>query len=205
MSKLANEIQNKDLLDVIQRMALLAEYREKHIEKHLERMKGYCLILAHACGFTTQEAESIAYASLLHDIGEIAIEDSLLQKAGKLSPYELDKIKRHPAIGSEILHGSSSRILQTAETIAYTHHERWDGSGYPQGLAGENIPIIGRICALADVFDALTTYRPYKEEIPVEEALGLIEAASGQLFDPALVVLFRANFDKIVQVHQNHR
>jgi putative two-component system response regulator len=204
MSKLATETQNKDLLDVIQRMAIMAEYQENQIEKHLERIKGYCLILARAYGFTTQEAESIAYASLLHDIGEIAIEDSILQKAGKLSAYELEKIKRHPVIGSEILHGSPSTILQTAETIAYTHHERWDGSGYPQGLAGEDIPITGRICALADVFDALTTYRPYKEEIPVEEALSLVEAASGQLFDPHLVALFRDNFDKIVQVYHNH-
>ena len=204
MSKIATEIQNKELLDAIQRMAVMAEYREKDIHKHLERMKGYCLILAKACGFSHQDAETIAYASLLHDIGEVAIEDAILQKADKLTPYELGIIKRHPEIGMEILHGSTSTILQTAETIAYTHHERWDGSGYPQGLAGEAIPIIGRICALADVFDALTTDRPYKEEIPVEEALALIEEASGQLFDPELVALFKENFDRIVQVRQSH-
>jgi putative two-component system response regulator len=204
MSKLSVEIQNKEFLDAIKRMAVMAEYREKDIEKHLERIKGYCLILARAYGFTNQEAESIAFASVLHDVGEVGIEDSILQKSEKLSPYELGIIKHHPEIGSEILHGSSSTILQTAETIAYTHHERWDGSGYPQGLKGDEIPIIGRICALADVFDALTTYRHYKEEIPVEEALDMIVEASGQLFDPELVGLFQENFDKIVQIRQNH-
>ena len=204
MSKLSVEIQNKELLDTIQRMALMAEYREKDIAKHLERIKGYCLILARAYGFTNQEAESIAYASMLHDIGEVGIDDSVLQKSGKLTPYELGTIKRHPVIGGEILHGSSSTILQTAETIAGTHHERWDGSGYPHGLKGDEIPIIGRICALADVFDALTTYRPYKEEIPVEEALAMILDASGQLFDPELVALFQDHFDKIVQIRQIH-
>jgi len=204
MSKLSAEIQNKELLDAIQRMAIMAEYREKDIEKHLERIKGYCLILARGCGFSNQEAESIAYASMLHDIGEVGIEESILQKSGKLTPYELGLIKRHPEFGAEILHGSPSTILQTAEIIASTHHERWDGSGYPNGLKGDEIPIIGRICAVADVFDALTTYRPYKEEVPVEEALSLIVDAGGQLFDPELVGLFQKNFDKILQVRQNH-
>ncbi len=204
MSKLSVEVQNKELIDAIQIMAVMAEYREKDIRKHLERIKGYCLILARACGFSAQEAESIAYASMLHDIGEAGIDESILQKSGKLTPYEFGVIKQHPEIGGEILQGSISTIMQTAGTIALTHHERWDGSGYPHGLKGDEIPIIGRICALADVFDALTTYRPYKPEVRVEEALQWIKEASGQLFDPELVRLFQDNFEKIIQIRQNH-
>ncbi len=202
MSKLATEVSNRELLDVVRRMAALAEYSEPGIQHHLERIRGYCYVLARGMDFEMQDAEVISYASMLHDIGEIGIPDTMLMKAGKLSPYEMEQIKRHPIIGAELLRGSQSVVLQMGETIALTHHERWDGSGYPYGIKGEAIPVPGRICALADIFDALTTRRPYKDEIPVAEAYQLILDNSGVLFDPVLVQAFSENFDEIVKVRQ---
>jgi len=202
MSKLVTEVTNKDLLDVVRRMAVLAEFGEPGIQHHLERIRGYCYALARGMDFEMQDAEVISYASMLHDIGEIGIPDTLLMKAGKLSPYEMEQIKRHPIIGAEILRGSPSLVLQMGETIALTHHERWDGSGYPYGIKGEQIPVPGRICSLADIFDALTTRRPYKDEIPVAEAYQLILDNSGVLFDSVLVQAFSENFDEIVKVRQ---
>jgi putative two-component system response regulator len=202
MSKLVTEVTNKDLLDVVRRMAVLAEFGEPGIQHHLERIRGYCYVLARGMDFEMQDAEVLSYASMLHDIGEIGIPDVLLTKAGKLSPYEMEQVKRHPIIGAEILRGSPSVVLQMGETIALTHHERWDGSGYPYGIKGEEVPVPGRICALADIFDALTTRRPYKDEIPVAEAYELIVDNSGVLFDPALVGAFSENFDEIVKVRQ---
>jgi len=183
-------------------MAVLAEFGEPGIQHHLERIRGYCYALARGMDFEMQDAEVISYASMLHDIGEIGIPDTLLMKAGKLSPYEMEQIKRHPIIGAEILRGSPSLVLQMGETIALTHHERWDGSGYPYGIKGEQIPVPGRICSLADIFDALTTRRPYKDEIPVAEAYQLILDNSGVLFDSVLVQAFSENFDEIVKVRQ---
>jgi putative two-component system response regulator len=202
MSKLVTEVTNKDLLDVVRRMAVLAEFGEPGIQHHLERIRGYCYVLARGMDFEMQDAEMLSYASMLHDIGEIGIPDVLLTKAGKLNPYEMEQVKRHPIIGAEILRGSPSVVLQMGETIALTHHERWDGSGYPYGIKGEEIPVPGRICAMADIFDALTTRRPYKDEIPVAEAYQLILDNSGVLFDPALVQAFSENFDEIVKVRQ---
>jgi cyclic di-GMP phosphodiesterase len=202
MSKLVTEVTNKDLLDVVRRMAVLAEFGEPGIQHHLERIRGYCYVLARGMDFEMQDAEVLSYASMLHDIGEIGIPDVLLTKAGKLSPYEMEQVKRHPIIGAEILRGSPSVVLQMGETIALTHHERWDGSGYPYGIKGEEVPVPGRICALADIFDALTTRRPYKDEIPVAEAYELIVDNSGVLFDPALVGAFSENFDEIVKFRQ---
>ena len=203
MSKLlATDVMNRELLDIIRRMAALAEYREPGVQHHLERIRGYCYALARGMDFPMQDAEVISYASQLHDIGEIAIPDTLLMKSGKLSPYEMEQIKRHPIIGAEILRGSPSIVLQMGETIALTHHERWDGSGYPYGIKGEAIPVPGRICALADIFDALTTRRPYKDEIPVGDAYQLILDNSGVLFDPTLVQAFSESFDEIVKVRQ---
>jgi putative two-component system response regulator len=202
MSKLVTEVTNKDLLDVVRRMAVLAEFGEPGIQHHLERIRGYCYVLARGMDFEMQDAEMLSYASMLHDIGEIGIPDVLLTKAGKLSPYEMEQLKRHPIIGAEILRGSQSVVLQMGETIALTHHERWDGSGYPYGIRGEEVPVPGRICSLADIFDALTTRRPYKNEIPVAEAYQLILDNSGVLFDPVLVQAFSENFDEIVRIRQ---
>jgi len=202
MTKFTAEVMNREILDVIQRMAFLAEYREPGIQSHLERVRGYCSVIAKGLGLETQDVEIISYASQLHDIGEICIPDSVFQKSGKLTPYEWDLVKRHPVVGAEILKGSPSVLLQAGEVIALTHHERWDGSGYPYRRKGEAIPLGGRICALADIFDALTTKRRYKDEISVDEAYQLILDNDGVLFDPALVKVFIENFDEICKVRQ---
>jgi len=204
MSKSSMEVVNREGLDVIRRMASIAEYREPGIKNHLERIRSYCYVLSRGLGLSVQEAEIIATASMLHDLGEICIPDSVLGRSGTLTAYEWELVKRHPTVGAEILRGSPSVILQAGEIIALTHHERWDGTGYPRGLAGEQIPLSGRICALADIFDALTTKRSYKDEIPLEEALPLILNNSGTLFDPTIVQIFEENFDEIVRIWQSH-
>ncbi len=204
MSKYATEVLNREVLDVVRRMSALAEYREPGIKNHLERIRGYCMVIARGLDLSVQEVEVIANASQLHDIGEIGIPDAILTKAGKLSPYEWEVVKRHPVIGAEILRGSPSTLLQAGEIIALSHHERWDGSGYPYGLKGEDIPLSGRICAMADIFDALTTKRPYKDEVSVEEAYDLILESSGVLFDPQLVTVFKDHFDEFLVIRQNN-
>ncbi|HEY5670155.1 MAG TPA: HD domain-containing phosphohydrolase [Anaerolineales bacterium] len=204
MSKYATEVLNREVLDVVRRMSALAEYREPGIKNHLERIRGYCMVVARGLDLSVQEVEVIANASQLHDIGEIGIPDAILTKAGKLSPYEWEVVKRHPVIGAEILRGSPSTLLQAGEIIALSHHERWDGSGYPYGLKGEDIPLSGRICAMADIFDALTTKRPYKDEVSVEEAYDLILESSGVLFDPQLVTVFKDHFDEFLVIRQNN-
>lgn len=204
MSKYATEVLNREVLDVVRRMSALAEYREPGIKNHLERIRGYCMVVARGLDLSVQEVEVIANASQLHDIGEIGIPDAILTKAGKLSPYEWEVVKRHPVIGAEILRGSPSTLLQAGEIIALSHHERWDGSGYPYGLKGEDIPLSGRICAMADIFDALTTKRPYKDEVSVEEAYDLILESSGVLFDPQLLTVFKDHFDEFLVIRQNN-
>lgn len=194
---------SRETLDIIRRMAALAQYRDPEIMEHLDRVRSYCFILARGMGLSIDDAAILSYASQLHDIGEISVPEAVLMKAGSLDPQEWELIRRHPRVGAEILRGSPSVILQAAETIALTHHERWDGSGYPQGLRGEEIPLSGRICALADVFDALTTRRRYKTEIDPQEALHLIQEASDHLFDPTLVKVFAEKFDEILAVLTN--
>jgi len=202
MTTAVTDIFREDLLDVIRRMAHVAEYRKANTLSHLDRIREYCLVLATGLEFSSQEARIISFASQLHDIGEVDLPEQLLTRNGKLTPYEWEMIKRHPVVGAEILKGSPSPILQVGARIALTHHERWDGSGYPQGLRGEEIPVAGRICAVADVFDALTTRRPYKDELPVEQALQLIRESSGQFFDPQVVEQLSQQFDEILEVRR---
>lgn len=204
MNTVLTDVINREALDFTRRMATMAEYRKTGIKQHLERIKGYCLVIARAVDLSPAEVEIIAYASQLHDIGTIGIPEAITIKTGDLADYEWELVKRHPIIGAEILHGSPSPLLQAGEIIALTHHERWDGSGYPYGVKGEEIPLSGRICALADVFDALTTPRSYKQEISADAALQLITDSSGQLFDPYLVDAFEDNFREIVKVRQTH-
>jgi putative two-component system response regulator len=202
MSKFSTEVVNREELDIIRRMASIAEYRQPGIKNHLERIRGYCYVLSRELGLSIREAEIIATASMLHDLGEICIPDSVLGRDSKLTAYEWEMVKRHPTVGAELLKGSPSVILQAGEIIALTHHERWDGTGYPRGLVGEEIPVSGRICALADIFDALTTKRTYKDEIQVNEAFDLILKNSGVLFDPDLVTIFDENFEEILKIRQ---
>lgn len=204
MKTYITEVADRELLDVIRRMAYLAEFRKANISNHLERIRGYCHVIARGYGLSPEEVLVISYASQLHDIGLIAVPEAVLEKSGELTSYEWELMKKHPKTGAEILKGSVSVIMQAGETIALTHHERWDGSGYPNGLRGEEIPLSGRICALADVFDALTTKRAYKTKVDVQDALALIQDSAGQLFDPGLVQVFSDNFTDILRTKENY-
>jgi response regulator RpfG family c-di-GMP phosphodiesterase len=176
-------------LEVIQRLGQAVESRDEETGDHIGRMSELCHRLALAAGMDPEEAELLRHASAMHDVGKIAIPDRILRKPGRLDPEEWDVMKRHTTIGADLLGGSRSPVVQMGEVIARTHHERWDGSGYPAGLAGEDIPLVGRICAVCDVFDALISVRPYKAAWPVEDTLHEIARESGRHFDPRLAEL----------------
>jgi putative two-component system response regulator len=177
-------------VEVLERLAIAAEFRDDATGQHTRRVSHVSALIARALGLCEGQVELIRRAAPLHDVGKIGIPDYILLKPGKLTPAEFDVMKTHTVIGAGILAGGQSELTRMAECIAMTHHERWDGSGYPQGLAGEAIPMTGRIVALADVFDALTHERPYKKAWPVDEALAEIERQSGRQFDPRVVEAF---------------
>jgi CHASE2 domain-containing sensor protein len=179
-------------LEVLERLSLAAERRDAATGEHLRSMSRLCGRLARAAGLSAADAERNEQASLLHDVGKIGVADSILHKEGRLTPEEMAAMRLHTTMGAELLAGSSSPLLQTAELIARTHHERWDGTGYPHGLRGEEIPLVGRIAAICDVYDALREERPYKRAWPVERALAHIETQSGSHFDPELGRVFVA-------------
>lgn len=179
-------------LEVLQRLSQAAEQRDNETGLHLKRMSLLCGRLARATGIVEAEAEEIEQASLLHDIGKIGIPDGILHKPGKLTADERAVMERHTTIGAELLAGSTSQLLRVAESIARTHHEHWDGAGYPAGLIAEQIPLAGRIASICDVYDALLTARPYKPAWTVEAALTHIEDGRGRHFDPDLVNCFAA-------------
>jgi CHASE2 domain-containing sensor protein len=184
-------------LEVIHRLAQATESRDQETGLHLERMSRMCERLGLALGMTATEAETLRNASLLHDVGKIGVPDAILLQPGSLSPEDRDLMRRHTTVGSELLSGSSSDVMRMAEEIARTHHERWDGQGYPAGLAGEAIPLVGRICAVCDVFDALLSDRPYKDPWPVPEALEQLRRERGKHFDPAVVDAFLGIVDDL--------
>jgi len=176
--------------DVINRLARAVEYRDSETGLHIVRMSHYAACLADEAGLSNQECELLLMASPLHDIGKIGIPDSILQKPGKLTPDEWEIMKTHTIIGGELLSGGNSEFLNLAKEIALTHHEKWDGSGYPEGLKGTKISLSGRICGICDVFDALMTCRPYKRAWTVEETLDVIKEGKESHFDPELVEHF---------------
>lgn len=184
-------------LQAVQRLGMAAEYRDEETGGHILRMSHICALLARTIGWDEADCELILHASPMHDIGKIGIPDAVLLKPGSLDPHEWEIMKRHTIIGKQLLDGDDSELMHMACVIAYTHHEKWDGSGYPQGLAGQDIPIAGRIAALADVFDALTSKRPYKNAWSVEAALDMIRDNRGKHFDPQLV---DALFDQLPAV-----
>jgi putative two-component system response regulator len=179
-------------LEILDRLALAAEYRDDATQEHARRIGRTSALLAPLLDWSSLDVELIRRAAPLHDIGKIGIPDGILLKPGRLRPEEFERIKAHATIGAEILSGSASAVLRLAERIAISHHERWDGRGYPRGMAGEEIPLAGRIVAVADVFDALTHARPYKEPWPVERAVAEILAQAGRQFDPRVVEAFAA-------------
>ncbi|SEL36671.1 putative two-component system response regulator [Ectothiorhodospira marina] len=189
-------------LQVVQRLGRASEYRDNETGCHILRMSHISALLAQHVGWDRDHCERMLHASPMHDVGKIGIPDRILLKPGKLTPEEWEIMKSHATIGADILSGDDSDLLLMAREIALTHHEKWDGSGYPKGLAGHDIPMSGRICALADVFDALTSWRPYKEAWTVEDALGLIRKGVGHHFDPDLAELFFSLMPDILAIRE---
>jgi putative two-component system response regulator len=202
--KLAQQEMDRAYLDTIHRLSLAAEYKDEDTGDHIVRMSRFCALIAEKCGLAEPEVQKILYAAPMHDIGKIGIPDSILLKKGRLTREEFDQMKTHTVIGAKILSNSKAEILQVAERIAMTHHEKWNGKGYPMGLAGDEIPIVGRITALPDTFDALTSRRPYKDPYPVEKAVDIIEKERGEHFDPDIVDIFLANLEEVLSIRNMH-
>ena len=179
-----------------------AEYRDNETGMHVMRLGFYVRLLACKAGLTDVEADRMMSASIMHDIGKIGIPDNILLKPGKLTDEEFEVIKQHTQIGADIIGEHQSDLLQMSRLTALTHHEKWNGTGYPNGLRGEAIPLVGRLTAIADIFDALSSVRPYKKAWTVDDALAWIQKEAGETLDPNLVTLFielRKEVEKIMQ------
>jgi len=187
-------------LEIIRRLGRAAEYRDNETGMHVIRMSKYSQLIALEIGLDDTQAELILNASPMHDVGKIGIPDNILLKPGKLTNEEFDIIKKHCEYGSNIIGDHSSEILKIAKEIAISHHEKWNGRGYPNYLKGEDIPLVSRIAAVADVFDALTSIRPYKKAWTVEDAVALIKKESGEHFDPRIVNAFIKVLPEILKV-----
>jgi putative two-component system response regulator len=189
--------------EIIQRLGRAAEYRDNETGMHVIRMGHLSCRLGKFLGLSEEDQHCLLHAAPMHDIGKVGIPDRILLKAEKLLPEEWEIMKTHAQIGAHILSGGTSEIMRWAESIALSHHERWDATGYPNGLKHEDIPLCGRIVALCDVFDVLTTQRPYKPAWPVAVAMREIRSKSGRHFDPALVDLFEKNLSEMVEITDN--
>lgn len=196
------EIKNLQM-EVIDRLMRATEFRDETTGNHIVRIGWYTYILARKLGFNEEESVQISMASKMHDLGKVGIPDKILLKPEKLSDEEMDLMKSHCAKGAQILAGSKYRLLQIAEQIAQTHHEKWDGKGYPEGLKGNEIPLVGRIVALADVFDALITARPYKNPWPFEDVHRYIDEQRGLHFDPKVVDAFLDSLEYFKTIVKN--
>jgi putative two-component system response regulator len=192
-------------LETVERLAILAEYKDKVTARHIQRMSEYSAVIARGLNLPPAEVELILHASRMHDVGKIAVPEAILRKPSELDPHEWTVMRQHSAIGSRILDNSSSQILQAGRVIALHHHERWDGAGYPSGLSGSDIPLWGRICAVADVFDAVTSQRPYKRAFPNEEALQLLRDGKGKHFDPRVVDVFFECLEDILAIQEKFK
>jgi putative two-component system response regulator len=190
-------------LQIVRRLGRAAEYRDNETGAHLQRMSHVAALLARSIGWSDAECELILNASPMHDIGKIGISDLILLKPGRLSPEERSIMETHPEIGADILAESGNELLEMAHQIALTHHEKWDGTGYPKGLAGEDIPMVGRICAIADVFDALTAERPYKKAWPIDKAITFMRDNAGKHFDPNLIDHFLNVLPQVFEIQEH--
>jgi putative two-component system response regulator len=190
--------------ETIQRLALAAEFRDDETARHVQRMSQYCALLARRYGLDADRCELIRIASPMHDIGKIGTPDNILLKPGKFTPEEFEAISRHPEIGYRILAGSEAELLRLAAIIAWTHHEKYDGSGYPRKLVGDAIPLEGRIAAIADAFDALTSRRVYKPAYPVDQAITLMRNGRGKHFDPGLLDTFLEAMSEVVIIKEQY-
>ncbi|CAK0763528.1 putative two-component system response regulator [Gammaproteobacteria bacterium] len=187
-------------LEIIRRLGRAAEYKDNETGLHVIRMSHYSRLLALSAGLDEKHIEIIFQAAPMHDIGKIGIPDTILLKPGRLTEEEWRIMRTHPAIGAGIIGKQNSVLLETARIVALTHHEKWDGSGYPRGLSKENIPIEGRVVAIADVFDALTTKRPYKQAWPIDKAKDFLLENADSHFDPILVPLFISILPQVIEV-----
>ncbi|EJE54011.1 response regulator containing a CheY-like receiver domain and an HD-GYP domain [Acidovorax sp. CF316] len=187
-------------LQIVQRLGRAAEYKDNETGMHVIRMSHFAHVLALALGHSPAWAEDLLNAAPMHDVGKIGIPDAVLRKPGPLDAGEWETMRRHPQIGAEIIGEHPGGVLRLAHAIALTHHEKWDGSGYPKGLAGEAIPVEARIVALADVFDALTARRPYKEPWSTEDTVAHLRAQAGKHFDPAMVEVFIAQLPQLLEI-----
>jgi len=189
-------------LDTIHRLVLAAEYKDEDTGGHIIRMSHYSALIAEKLGLPDKEVKNILCAAPMHDVGKIGIPDSILMKPGKLTEKEFETMKTHSIIGANLISSSKSEVLKLAEEIAISHHEKWNGKGYPQGLSGYKIPLSGRIVGLADVFDALTSKRPEKDSFPFERAIDIIKKERGVHFDPQVVDVFLENVDEILKIKE---
>jgi putative two-component system response regulator len=191
-------------LEIIKRLGRAGEFRDNETGMHVIRVAHYCRLLGAAMRMNDDDVDLLFHAAPMHDIGKIGIRDNVLLKPGKLDDDELTTMRQHVPFGGEIIGEHSDGLLSMARIIALTHHEKWDGTGYHRGLKGEEIPLVGRITSIADVFDALTSVRPYKKAWPIEDAVTWIRREAGRSFDPELVEKFVALLPQILAVRDEH-
>jgi response regulator RpfG family c-di-GMP phosphodiesterase len=201
VQKATREMRNREQ-EVIFRLSKAAEYRDPETGGHIRRMAHYSKHIAHQLGMSIPLQNMILEAAPMHDIGKVGIPDAILLKPGKLDECEFELMKEHAAFGHNILNGSSSKLMQLGALIALTHHEKYDGSGYPNGLVGDKTPIYGQIIAVADVFDALTSERPYKKPWSIESAIDFLKEGSGKHFKPECVTAFLQNWDDVLAIKE---
>lgn len=202
LSLLQNGELQETRLQIIHKLGRAAEYKANETGLHVIRLSHYARLLATAAGLSELAAEKIFQAAPMHDIGKIGIPDNILLKPGKLTDAEWTVVRKHPEIGAQIIGEHDSALLKAASVIALSHHERWDGSGYPNALKGKDIPLEGRIVAIVDVFDALTSERPYENAWSVPEAVGYLEKEAGRQFDPELTELFISALPQALEIKQ---
>ena len=188
--------------DTVERLSIAAEFRDDETARHVQRMSRYSALLTTKAGEDAERAELVRIASVMHDVGKIGIPDSILLKPGKLTPEERRIMEQHSEIGYRILSGSRSHVLTLAAQIAWTHHERIDGTGYPRKLAGDDIPFEGRVAAIADVFDALPSHKVYKKAFPLGQAVDIMRDGRGTHFDARLLDLFLDSMDEVIRIKE---
>ncbi|MBT3387849.1 MAG: response regulator [Desulfobacula sp.] len=196
----AHEALKESYIDSIHRLVMASEYKDEDTGDHIVRIGSYCFLMAKKLNLSEEFKETINYSAPMHDIGKIGIADKILLKPGKLTSDEFEIIKTHTQIGARLLSNSKSKILQMAQEIAATHHEKFNGLGYPNQLKGMDIPISGRITAVADTFDALSSKRPYKNPYPPEVTYDIMKKERGKHFDPDILDIFISNFDQFIDI-----
>lgn len=200
LSLVAADELRRSRVELVHALSRAGEFKDNETGAHVMRMSCYAEVMALALGFSPDEAEDLRHAAAMHDVGKIGIPDAVLLKPGPLSEAEWEVMRRHPEMGASIIGDHPSRLLQMARRVALHHHERWDGTGYPHRLAGADIPLEARITAVADVFDALTSLRPYKLPWEVPQALALLREQAGLAFDPQLIPLFEQELPRILAI-----